>query len=77
MTTHFWVTVLFGGYSLIGTWRFVWAMHRKAKHPINQNSQRLIKSFSPPVFFIVLLFEIFLWPVELAIAAYMLLRKKW
>lgn len=76
-STHFWTVLALGIYGLIGAGRFAWAMHRKAQHPMNQQSQDDIRSFSPPVFFVVLLFEIFLWPVELAISAYVLLSKKW
>lgn len=67
-----WIMFALGIYVCIGVCRFAWAMHRKAEHPFNKESQNLIRGFSPPVFFVVLLFEIFFWPVELAISAYIL-----
>jgi hypothetical protein len=68
--------LVLGLYGLLGAVRFIWAMSRKASLRENQEAQSRIRSFSKPTLFIVCLFEVFLWPVELAIGAYIVWFRK-
>lgn len=71
-----WTWCVIGVYGLIGISRFAWAMNRKATWRKNAQAQETILNLSGVALLVTLLFETFLWPVELAICFYLILKEK-
>ena len=76
MTTQRLWWIALAVWCLIGLLRFKWAMVRQSKWKENQEAQRVVKEMSPRVMLFVVLFEMFLWPVELLLALSFWLRKR-
>ena len=71
-----WTWFALGIYGLIGISRFAWAMRRKATWDKNIWAQETIRNLSPVALLVTVLFEVFLWPVELAICFYLISMEK-
>lgn len=71
-----WKWFILGIYGLIGFCRFLWAIRRKAKLTENVWAQHTIQNLSGIALFVTVLFETFLWPVELGIGFYLVIRER-
>lgn len=71
-----WTMFALGVYGLVGISRFAWAMNRKATWKRNQEAQEVVRNLRGVALVVVILFEIFLWPVELAICFYLLMKDR-
>lgn len=71
-----WTWFVLGVYGLIGISRFAWAMWRKATWDKNIWAQETIRNLHPIALFVTVLFEVFLWPVEIAICFYVLSNER-
>ena len=71
-----WNWAALGVYGLIGISRFAWAMRRKATWDANTQAQETIRNLSGIALLETVLFETFLWPVEMGICFYLLRREK-
>lgn len=69
-----WNWFAIGVYGLIGISRFAWAMGRKATWRKNQEAQEVVRNLHGVALVVVILWETFFWPVELAICFYVLLK---